>query len=128
MTDNAQPQTFHGERGKQPVSGVTMNDLYRIVRDRVEDACRAVEEGQTVDFEAYAQEFCVEVEKLMGIFPNLPPSFAARATPAKEPTYGGWICSCGWFGQAREVDDKLRCPKCGGGDVWIYAASTQLKP
>ncbi len=65
----AQPWTIAGVRGDQEVSGVTMRDLYKIVRDRIEYNCMG---EQSIDPDAVAQNFCCEVEKKMGIYPNVP--------------------------------------------------------
>ena len=61
---------FDGDaRGDQIVSGVTMRQLYVIMRDRV---IYALDAPGSVDPDAVAQNFCCEVEKAMGIFPNVP--------------------------------------------------------
>lgn len=61
-----QPQTFLGERGQTEIKGITYQQLYEMLVERV----LYYRHGQT-DPEAFAQNVCVQVEKLMGIFPNV---------------------------------------------------------
>lgn len=92
---DGQMHTDSGERGKQLVSGVTMRDLRdcllrsfflcsgHISHERYEEACKG-EEAQLstgdlygwnlddIDPVALMQNFTCEVERVMGIFPNVP--------------------------------------------------------
>ncbi len=79
---NGQPHTDAGERGKQEISGITMRDL----QDCFIRACfhgsglRSDEYPRTIyelpwddiDPMAIAQNLGCEVERYMGIFPNVP--------------------------------------------------------
>ena len=85
---NGQPQTDQGERGKQIVEGLTMRD---IVDCFIMGYLSATMRGSTVDNGtwryrdvydeapdpdpiAIAQKMTCHIEKMMGIFPNLPSS------------------------------------------------------
>jgi hypothetical protein len=59
-----QPQTFLGTRGETQVN-LTFRDLYLIVRERLEYV------DGSFDPDAVCQNVCVEIEKKMGIYPNL---------------------------------------------------------
>lgn len=94
MTDNgldpkrpydSQPHTDQGERGKTLVAGLTMRDicdcfvtgwLYASGRSSLADSGTAsyndVYEGEDVDPLAVMQNMTCEIEKRMGIFPNVP--------------------------------------------------------
>lgn len=90
---DGQPHTHQGERGKQPVSGLNMRDLADcLVRaiahsanDQLsEEAYKRVDQNlftyrelyeldlNQTDPVAIIQNMCVEVEKVMGIYPNVP--------------------------------------------------------
>lgn len=66
MTEH-QPQTFLGTRGETEIKGVTVKDVYKLVLARLEyfhpDKC---------DPDAFCQNICCEIEKKMGIYPNVP--------------------------------------------------------
>jgi hypothetical protein len=62
-----QPHTFLGERGQTQIHGITYADLYRIILARLE-----FYDSDTSDPEAFCQKVCCEVEKAMGIYPNVP--------------------------------------------------------
>src|SRR6056300_1253685 len=62
-----QPHTLNGERGKQMVSGLRMRDI----RDCLHKA-KWKEAGELIDMEALAQNLLCEIEKAMGIYPNVP--------------------------------------------------------
>lgn len=92
---NGQKHTSHGERGRTEISGVTFRDLrdcfvracflsaahvHRAGYDqarRGEDAVLCENDVYEIDFEqldviTVAQNLCCEIEKLMGIYPNVP--------------------------------------------------------
>jgi len=92
---NGQPHTDTGERGKQEILGITMRDLRdcfiravllsagHIVPHLYEEACKgkdaALCEQDLYGFDldkldplAIAQNLTCEVERIMGIFPNVP--------------------------------------------------------
>lgn len=56
----------NGNRGQQVVS-IPMHKLYGIIHDRLEFASKL----PNIDVDAICQNACVEVEKAMGIFPNI---------------------------------------------------------
>jgi len=58
-----QPHTDHGERGKTLVSGLTMRDV---------GDCIAREFAQSRAPDAVIQNAMCNIEKMMGIYPNLP--------------------------------------------------------
>lgn len=72
-----QPQTFLGTRGETEISGVTYEQLYMIVRRKLDyfhpDKC---------DPDAFCQDMCCQVEKAQGIYPNVP---ALRRPPMATP-------------------------------------------
>lgn len=93
---NGQPHTDTGERGRTEVRGVTFRDLRdcyirawflasgHISKAKYDEACKgenaALSEHDLYGFDldkvdpmAVFQNFSCEVEKLMGIFPNVPP-------------------------------------------------------
>lgn len=61
----AQPHTFLGVRGLTMVS-LSVRDLYKIARACIERM------GDRPDIDAVCQNICVDIEKKMGIFPNVP--------------------------------------------------------
>jgi hypothetical protein len=68
---DGQPWTSHGARGKQPVAGLTMRDVGDcIARGAV--LAGLVDETPGIDRDAVIQAALVEIEKMMGIYPNLP--------------------------------------------------------
>ena len=64
---SAQPQTFLGTRGETEIKGISFKDMYELVLARIEyfhpDKC---------DPDAFCQNICCEIEKKMGIYPNVP--------------------------------------------------------
>jgi hypothetical protein len=64
-----QAHTDEGERGKTLVKGLTMRDVSDCIR---RGFALATTEHDSVDPVAVAQNACCEIEKMMGIFPNLP--------------------------------------------------------
>jgi hypothetical protein len=54
------------KRREQEVTGVTMRQLYELVRGKLESY-----DSATSDPDAFCQDMCCEIEKLMGIFPNI---------------------------------------------------------
>lgn len=90
---DGQPWTDAGIRGSQPVSGLTMRDIrdcylravfqatgvgYKCAEaDKGEQACICENDLYLIDFTkidpvAIAQNLSCEIEKVMGIFPNVP--------------------------------------------------------
>jgi hypothetical protein len=66
MTDH----TFATEisaRGRQEISKITMSELYQIIGERLQ----YYSSGYS-DPDAFCQNVCCEVEKAMGIYPNVP--------------------------------------------------------
>lgn len=55
-------------RGGNVVEGITFAHVYRIVRDRIE---YMIEKQPTYDIDAVCQNVCVEIEKVMGTYPNV---------------------------------------------------------
>lgn len=80
---NGQPHTDKGERGKTIVSGLTMRDVADcivlgfldaggIYRERpIWDDVYSIEEE--LDYIAVVQNALCHIEKMMGIYPNVPP-------------------------------------------------------
>lgn len=60
----------NGHRGATLVS-MPMHELYRIVKQRLDMAVMAIENGNSLDPDAACQSICVEIEKQQGTFPNL---------------------------------------------------------
>lgn len=62
-----QPQTFLGERGETEIRGVTIKQVYEIVRNKLNyfDTYKS-------DPDAFCQDVCCRIEKRMGIYPNVP--------------------------------------------------------
>lgn len=58
-------QLFTGERG-ETVCSLKIADLYRLYVDRAQYI------RPDSDLDASAQAFCCEIEKAMGIYPNVP--------------------------------------------------------
>ena len=69
-----QPHTDYGERGKTEVKGIKFSDMYQAVSVAIKESCVDREEFHSlpIDPEAVAQNLTCNVEKLMGIFPNVP--------------------------------------------------------
>lgn len=57
----------NGKRGQTKVT-LSMAEVYDIVRDRIEYMCV---NQKSIDPDAVCQNVCVEIEKKMGIFPNI---------------------------------------------------------
>lgn len=55
------------------IATLSLSTLYKLVHDRVRYASLNY---PSVDADAVTQNFCVEVEKAMGIFPNVPESIS----------------------------------------------------
>jgi len=91
---NGQEHTHHGTRGKTEVKGITMRDIrdayvrawflssYHIHPEKYAEACKGPEANlcetdlfgwnlDDVDPVAVAQNLACEIEKLMGIYPNI---------------------------------------------------------
>lgn len=79
-----QDQTFPGKRGDQVLNAVdhiygektgavTMRDIYNIVIEKLE-RCNITIQGQEIDQVAIGQMVCVEIERKLGIFPNIVPA------------------------------------------------------
>lgn len=94
---DGQPHTDHGERGKTEVNGITFRDLRdAFIRACFESSGLAIEQWPgsvydlpwgEMDILAVAQNLACNVEKAMGIYPNVP-----RLYPT-DPTEPHW---CGW--------------------------------
>lgn len=69
-----QPHTSYGERGRTEVKGIKFSDLYQAVSVAIKQSCmdKAEFDALRIDPEAVAQNLSCEVERLMGIFPNIP--------------------------------------------------------
>jgi hypothetical protein len=64
----SQPQTFTSSvRGAQEIKGVTMRQLYAIVREKLD-----YYHPDRSDPDAFCQDMCCRIEKAMGIYPNVP--------------------------------------------------------
>ncbi len=105
---NGQPHTCTGERGATEIKGITFRDLrdcfiravllssFEISKPGLyEEACKgeaaALCENDVYGFNldkldpmAIAKNLAIEIEKLMGIYPNVPR--LAATPPTKEPT------------------------------------------
>ena len=64
MSDNQ----FTSTRGETKIEGVTYADVYRIVRRKLDYF-----HPDQSDPDAFCQDMCCQIEKLQGIFPNVPP-------------------------------------------------------
>lgn len=94
---DGQPHTDYGERGRQPVEGLTMRDVQDCFIRACYDASGLPPKdwpGSVYDLPwadmsilAVAQNLTCWIERYMGIFPNVP-----RLLPA-DPTEPHW---CGW--------------------------------
>lgn len=94
---DGQPHTDTGERGRTEVKGLTFRDLRDCFIRACYDASGLPIEGWPgdvyslpwgdMDILAVAQCLTVNVEKFMGIYPNIPRTFPA------DPTQLHW---CGW--------------------------------
>jgi hypothetical protein len=86
---NGQPHTNEGIRGKQEVSGVTMRDVRDCLikamlscaqpelASKVEDNTWRIQDVYDIDFNhvdpvAVSQNLTCNIEKMMGIYPNIP--------------------------------------------------------
>lgn len=94
---DGQPHTVYGDRGKQEISGITMRDLQdAFFRACFESSGLPIEEWpgrihdlpwRDMDIVAVSQNLSCNVEKAMGIYPNVPRLLPADAT---EPHWCGW--------------------------------------
>ena len=79
------PHTFSGSRGDYFLHGIRLSDIFQAVSIALKRSSRDEAEFNSlpIDPEAVAQNLCVEVEKLMGIYPNidLSPEEAAYESP-----------------------------------------------
>jgi hypothetical protein len=77
---NGQPQTDCGERGMTEVKGLTMRDITDCVRIAIWESCGSPENAASIydcdlsDCDAIAIEknITCNIEKMMGIYPNVP--------------------------------------------------------
>jgi hypothetical protein len=89
---DGQPHTVHGDRGRQEIHGITMRDLQdAFVRSCFESSGLSMKEWPgsvydlpDLDLLAVGQNLSVNVEKAMGIYPNIP-----RLYPT-DPTQPHW--------------------------------------
>lgn len=108
---DAQPQTFQGLRGQTQVTGLTYSQLYNIVRERIEYF-----RERSSDPDAFCQNVCCEVEKVAGIYPNVP-----KPLPLLCDRCGTSVC----------VTSNLMFDLCPGCTQWLreeharYAARGQ---
>jgi hypothetical protein len=94
---DGQPQTDHGDRGRTEIRGITFRDLRdAFIRACYESSGLPIEQWpgsayelpwHEMDILAVAQNLSCNVEKAMGIYPNVP-----RLWPS-DPTEPHW---CGW--------------------------------
>lgn len=105
---DGQPHTDTGERGKTEVRGVTFRDLHDCLlraffmagNDQFPVLYEEALKGENglicendlfrldlskIDPLALVQNFCCEVERVMGIFPNVPKLERAPPTPESKP-------------------------------------------
>lgn len=66
-----QPQTVHGKRGKRKLRGLSMRDVGDAIARAWAQSARSNANGFQVDLEALIQNTTMNLEKLMGIFPNV---------------------------------------------------------
>jgi hypothetical protein len=91
---DGQPHTDYGDRGKQEINGVTMRDITdAFFRACFEASGLAIEDWPAsiynlpwndMDIVAVSQNLTCQIEKLMGIYPNVP-----RLLPV-DPTEEHW--------------------------------------
>lgn len=110
---DGQPHTDNGDRGKQEISGITMRDLRDcFIRACYESSGLPIAQWpgtvyglpwEDMDIIAVAQNLTLNVEKAMGIYPNVP-----RLLPA-DPTQPHWcgprLESATWRSHEGECDD-----------------------
>lgn len=78
-----------GHRGATVVN-LPMAKVYEIVRDRVDNMCMG---DNSIDPDAVTQNVCVEIEKAMGVFPNInpvPPAPVKALRPEAKGKASGW--------------------------------------
>lgn len=66
-----QPQTVHGKRGKRKVKGLSMRDVGDAIARAWAQSAAPNAAGFQVDLEALVQNTVCNLEKMMGIFPNV---------------------------------------------------------
>lgn len=69
---NGQPHTFCGVRGSTVIERVRVRDIGDAVATIIHRYEERTHTNLDMDTEAAAQEVCLLVEKMMGIYPNLP--------------------------------------------------------
>jgi len=111
-----QPHTDYGERGSYPVNGIKFSVLYQAVSVGIKESCMDGQEFDDlkIDPEAVAQNVACNVEKLMGIYPNV---------QKLEYTPSGIVLAERdlWKGAAaKEVTISFKCSE--------YAAKEELAP
>lgn len=116
---DGQPQTDHGERGRQEVHGITMRDVRdAFIRSCYESSGLPIERWpgsvyglpwDQMDIIAVAQNLTCNIEKAMGIYPNVP-----RLLPV-DPTEPHWcgadLDTAEWtshHGQCPDADEPRR--------------------
>lgn len=111
---DGQPHTDLGDRGRTEVKGITFRDLRDcFIRACYESSGLPIEEWpgtvydlpwHDMDIIAVAQNLSCNVEKAMGIYPNVPRTLPADPT---EPHWCGWpIDSASWTtGHEGRCDD-----------------------
>ena len=62
-----QPWTIQGLRGETEIVGVTYRQLYDIVRKKLDHF-----HPDRSDPDAFCQDVCCQVERVQGIYPNVP--------------------------------------------------------
>jgi hypothetical protein len=69
-----QPHTDYGERGSSEVNGIKFSDLFQAVSVAIKESCTDEQEFDElkIDPESVSQNVTCNVEKLMGIYPNVP--------------------------------------------------------
>jgi hypothetical protein len=103
-----QSWTDQGERGKTEVRGLTMRDIGDCIRRGQKHATKP---GDRIDYSEVAviQNALCEVERMMGIFPNVPPLDEARA------------CAPGVHGTLRTGAAKANV----AGSEWVFQDGTK---
>lgn len=112
---DGQPHTDTGDRGRTLIEGITFRDLRDcFIRACYESSGLPIEEWpgtvydlpwREMDIIAVAQNLSCNVEKYMGIYPNVP-----RRLPV-DPTQPHW---CGWpLGRAEWLTHGGECPEDG---------------
>jgi hypothetical protein len=93
---NGQPHTDQGERGKTEVKGLTMRDIADCFRVALWETCGSPDDSESIyhldlsDISPVAveQNLTCNIEKMMGIYPNVPELTIGDSGKTWEEYYG----------------------------------------